>query len=527
MPASAQQTSSGSEPSFTESDQRIGELLTLMHPIADMNALASLSAWDQNTALPPGAAQIRGHQLATAQGIINELQSAPRIGTLVAELEPIVKQPPYTDADRGLVRYARRMHDHATRLPRGLIEEMARVEAGSFDAWHHARANNDFASFAPWLTRTVALKREVADRLGYAESRYDALLDLFEEGLTASTVSALFAQVRDVSLQTLRRIQSASSAVDASILEGHFAEERQLDLSRRVLTAIGYDFNRGGIAVSPHPFTTDFGSPYDVRLTVHPSEQFLQASVMAAIHEGGHALYEQGSAPVLARTLLAGGASLGAHESQSRLWENAIGRSEAFWHGQFHHVREVFPEQFTNVDAAAFARALNAVQPSLIRIEADEVTYNLHIIIRFELEQALVAGEVSVESLPGLWNQKYQDYLGVTPDSDTTGVLQDVHWTSDFGYFPTYTLGNLYAAQIYATLRRAFPDFDDRLASGDTSFILNWLRERMYAVGAIYTPADLIERVTGEKPDPGYFAEYLTSKYAALYGLPHESGASA
>jgi carboxypeptidase Taq len=369
------------------------------------------------------------------------------------------------------------------------------------------------------------LQREVADRLGFVESRYDALLDLYEEGLTASAVSKLFARVREASVQTLRRIQASGSKVDDSCLKGDFPEDRQLALSKQVLTAIGYDFTRGGIAVSPHPFTTDFGSPYDVRLTVHPDEHFLQASVMAAIHEGGHALYEQGTSPALARTIVAGGASLGAHESQSRLWENAIGRSEAFWRGQYHLVREAFPERYANVDIPAFVRALNYVQPSLIRIEADEVTYNLHIIVRFELEKALVEGEISVESLPGLWNQKYRDYIGVTPDSDAKGVLQDVHWTSGFGYFPTYTLGNLYGAQIYATLRREFPDFDDRLASGDTSFILNWLREHMYAVGAIYMPADLIKRVTGEKPNPRYFSEYLASKYAAIYSLAEEPAA--
>jgi carboxypeptidase Taq len=256
-----------------------------------------------------------------------------------------------------------------------------------------------------------------------------------------------------------------------------------------------------------------------VRLTVHPDPRFLQASIMAAIHEGGHALYEQGSAPVLARTPLAGGASLGAHESQSRLWENAVGRSEPFWQGQFHLVRETFPEQFATADADAFTRALNSVAPSLIRIEADEVTYNLHIIIRFELEKQLVNGNLAVESLPGVWNAKYQEYLGVTPRNDAEGVLQDVHWTGGFGYFPTYTLGNLYAAQIYAALRTSFPDFDQRLAAGDTGFILHWLQERMYAVGGIYTPPVLIERVTGEPPNPAYFGRYLNDRFEQVYRL--------
>jgi carboxypeptidase Taq len=241
---------------------------------------------------------------------------------------------------------------------------------------------------------------------------------------------------------------------------------------------------------------------------------------MAAIHEGGHALYEQGSAQTLVRTPVAGGASMGAHESQSRLWENPIGRSLPYWQGQYPAVLEAFPRQFADVEIATFVRALNKVQPSLIRIEADEVTYNLHILIRFELEKALINGDVAIESLPGLWNAKYREYLGVEPTNDAEGVLQDVHWSSGFGYFPTYTLGNLYAAQIFAALHRAFPNFDERLASGDTSFILSWLREKMYIFGAIYQPNELMVRVTGEPPNPEYFVRYLTNKFEAVYDLP-------
>ncbi len=518
--ATIPQHDAGTTPDFTRGDARISELLDHLHAIADLSALGALAAWDQNTALPEGAGEVRGAQLATLQGVLHEHWTTQRLGDLIAELADPVASEPFTDADRGLVREAKRAYDHAAKLPRGLVEEMARVEAGSFEAWRRARSQNDFASFAPWLSRTVTLQREVADRLGYTESRYDALLDQYEPGLTASQVDTLFAAVRDVSVATLRRIQASGHTVDASCLEGHFPASKQVELAEKVLRGMGYDFSHGGLAQSPHPFTTEFGTPFDVRVTVRPDEKFMQASLMAAIHEGGHAVYEQGGAPTLARTPVAGGASMGAHESQSRLWENAIGRSEPYWRGQFALVREVFPEQFANVDPATFARALNKVQPSLIRVEADEVTYNLHIIIRFELEKALVNGDVAIESLPGLWNARYREYLGVEPATDSEGVMQDIHWTSGFGYFPTYTLGNLYAAQIYSALRRAFPDFDERLARGDTAFVLNWLRERMYAVGTIYTPPVLIERVTGEKPNPAYFAAYLTEKFARVYDLP-------
>src|SRR5216683_1325825 len=441
-------------PQFTSSDEHIGELLGHMHEIADLSALDALSGWDQNTAMPEGGSEMRGSQQATLQGVLHERWTAPRLGSLLDELGEKVQHAPYTDADRGLVREGRRGYDRATKLPRALVEEMARVSSASFDVWRRARERNDFASFAPWLTRMVALQREVADHLGYTGTRYDALLDEYEPGATVSKLDGLFGPVREISTTLLRRIEASGNTVDASCLEGHFPVEQQVVLCKSILSGMGYDFSRGQVAQSPHPFTTSFGSPFDVRLTVHPDKHYLQASVMAAIHEGGHALYEQGSAPTLVRTPVAGGASMGAHESQSRLWENSIGRSEPYWQGQFSVLRELFAEQFANIDAATFARALNKVQPSLIRIEADEVTYNLHIMVRFELEKALINGDVAIETLPSLWNAKYREYLGIVPPNDTQGVLQDIHWTSGFGYFPSYTLGNLYAAQIFSTLQK-------------------------------------------------------------------------
>jgi carboxypeptidase Taq len=527
---------------FTTSDERITELLETLHEIADLGALGALANWDQETAMPPGAAEVRGGQLATLEGILHERVVSQRLGALIGELTAAMapsaetaaeattvagtsvdadEVTAWTDADRGLVRHAQREYERATKLPKGLVQEIAKTQALSFAAWREARANDDFAAFAPLLSRMVTLQREVADRYGYKESRYDALLDIYEPGLTASRVDALFKRVREISVAVLQRIQRSGHTVDTSCLSGDFPTERQVALCERALRDMGYDFARGGIEQSPHPFTSSFGSPFDVRVTIRPDERFLQAAVMAALHEGGHAVYEQGSDPALVRTPLAGGASLGAHESQSRLWENAIGRSEPYWKAQFAAVREAFPEQYKNVDPATFARALNAVAPSLIRVEADEVTYNLHIIVRFELEKALINGDVAIESLPRLWNEKYQEYLGITPPNDADGVLQDIHWShGGFGYFPTYTLGNLYAAQIYATLRRDFPDFDERLVRGDRRFALEWLRARMYRFGAIYEPEELIERVTGEKPNPDYFERYLNEKFARVYDLP-------
>ena len=508
-----------SMPTFTRSDVHIAELLERMHEIADLSALGALAEWDQNTELPDGAGEIRGDQMATLQGVLHERWTAEHLGNLLAQLSPVSAQTSFTDADKGLVREAQRAYDHSIKLPRTLVEEIARTQARSFESWRRARANNDFASFAPLLARTIELQREVADRLGYTETRYDALLDQYEPGMTASKLDRLFAPVREVSASLLKRIEASGHTIDDSCLQGEFTSEKQMELSKNVLRGMGYEFARGGIARSPHPFTTSFGSPFDVRLTVNPDPHFIQASVMAAIHEGGHALYEQGSASTLGRTPLAGGASMGAHESQSRLWENNIGRSLPYWRGQYGAVRAAFPEQFANVEVETFVRALNKVQPSLIRIEADEVTYNLHIIIRYELERAMVNGEVAVEALPGMWNARYREYLGIEPGTDSEGILQDIHWTSGFGYFPTYTLGNMYGAQIFHKLRGTFPDFDERLAQGGTSFILRWLEEHMYAYGTIYQPEELIERVTGEKPNPEHFVRYLTRKFEEIYNL--------
>lgn len=506
-------------PDFTHSDTRVAELLTRLYEIADLTALGALAEWDQNTSLPDGAGEMRGNQLATLQGVLHERWTSERLGQLLEQLEKPAAQAGLNGVDQGLVRETRRTYDRAVKLPRTLVEEMARAQAASFESWRRARGNNDFASFAPWLGRIISLQREIADRLGFAETRYDALLDQYEPGMTVRKLDALFAPVREVSATLLKRIQASGHPIDDSCLQGDFAEEQQMALSDTVLRAMGYEFARGGISRSPHPFTTSFGSPFDVRLTVNPDPQFLQASVMAAIHEGGHALYEQGSAPTLARTPLAGGASMGAHESQSRLWENNIGRSLPFWQGQYAAVRAAFPRHFANIEVETFVRALNKVQPSLIRIEADEVTYNLHIIIRYELERAMVNGEIAVETLPGLWNAKYREYLGIEPDTDSKGILQDVHWSGGFGYFPTYTLGNLYAAQIFRKLHEVFPDFDARLANGETTFILRWLQEHMYAYGVLYLPEDLIQHVTGELPNPDHFVRYLTGKFEEIYQL--------
>ncbi|WP_165423087.1 carboxypeptidase M32 [Ktedonosporobacter rubrisoli] len=508
---------------FTTSDERISTLLKRVQETTDLLKLEALASWDQHTQMPERAGEARMHQVATLDGIIHERQSDPALGKLLQELEGVVSQSRFTDADRSLVRHARRSYDQATKLPPELVEERAKVAVASLESWVKARQNNDFASFAPWLQRTVHLQREIADRLGYTETRFDALIDLHDPGLTASEVEALFVPIRDVSTRLLKRIQASGKTIDTACLFGNFPISQQEALCKKMAASVGYDFTRGMIASSAHPFMIDFGTPLDVRFTVRYSEQFLPMALMAALHEGGHALYEQGSAPSLLRTPLAGGASSGIHESQSRLWENVIGRSEPFWQKKFALVQEAFPQHFAEVPLPTFVQALNKVEPSLIRVEADEVTYNLHIMVRFELEKVLVNGEISVESLPRLWNEKYREYLGIEPENDTVGVLQDMHWSDGFGGFQGYTIGNICAAQIFKKLQSEFPDLKERLAGGDTSFILQWLSEHMYSIGATYLPQDLMVRLTGESMNPNYLLSYLTGKFEKIYDLSPES----
>lgn len=513
-------TATSNELRFTRTDPELNELLERVHELADLGSALALVGWDQQVNMPHEANQVRGPQQATLQTIAHERLTAPRIGELLQALEARVKGSDYTDTDRGLVRQTRRLYDQATKLPTAFVKELAEVTAETWGAWERAKPANDFASFAPHLQKLVALKRQEAEYYGYQGSPYNALLDQFEPDMTLETLTPVLNRVREATVDLLRRIQASGNTVDTGALHGAFAADTQMSLCNALLKQMGYRFEAGRMDLSSHPFTTSFGSPYDVRVTTRVDPEYFPQAMMAAIHEGGHALYEQGSDPALTRTILAGGASMGMHESESRLWENYIGRSLPFWKHHFAVLRAHFPEAFANRSVEELVRALSAVKPSFIRVEADEVTYNLHIIIRFELEQALFNGEIEVTDLPRLWNQKYHDYLGITPPTDTVGVLQDIHWSSgSFGYFPTYTLGNLYGAQIYYTLRREFPDYDARLAAEGTGFILDWLREHMYAYGQVYTPGELARKVTGEDLNPEYFIKYANEKYGALYGL--------
>nr|MBA3826619.1 carboxypeptidase M32 [Ktedonobacterales bacterium] len=391
--------------------------------------------------------------------------------------------------------------------------------ANASSVWQSARANKDFSEFAPSLSHIVDLTRQGAHYLNPNADPYEVLFDLFEPGMTLATATAALDKLRAATVPLLKRVQAAQQ-IDNSFLKGTYPAEKQLAFSRELLDIIGYDFTRGRLDTTAHPFQTGIGSPYDDRLTTRVHEDDLVSCIMSVMHECGHAHYEQGIDPTLSRTPLGAGTSSGIHESQSRTWENIIGRSEAFWSAHYGALQAAFPEPFGRVAVTDFVRAINRAEGSLIRVEADELTYNLHIIIRFEIERDLMAGKIQVNDLPDLWNQKYHDYLGITPPDAGDGILQDVHWSAAlFGYFPTYSLGNCYAAQFNAKMRADIPDTDARLAAGETAFVLDWQHANIHRWGSIYQGDDLCRRVTGEGLNPDHLITYLTEKYECIYGL--------
>jgi carboxypeptidase Taq len=496
----------------------LDELRVIDAELLDLGRSAGLLGWDQETMMPSSGVAMRARQQATLSGLAHERLTRSRVGDLLDTLAEPARQGTLSPADAALVRLVRRDYDHAIKLPNDLVRELARTTAEAVETWRHARAASRFADFAPTLEHIIALKRREADYLGYAEHPYDALLDHYEPGMTVRQLTPLLAGLRAATVALLGRIMAAPQ-VDNAILHREYDLDRQWAFGRWLLGAIGFDLERGRVDRSTHPFASGFG-PGDVRLTTRMSATELNMGIFGNLHEGGHGLYEQGLDPELAGSSVGTYISLGVHESQSRLWENCVGRGLPFWRFAYPRLRATFPEHLADVPVERFVAAINRVEPSLIRVEADEVTYNLHIILRYDLERQLIDGSLPVADLPGAWNDLTRESFGIAPPDDREGVLQDTHWALGYlGYFPTYTLGNLYGAQLWAAARRDLPDLDERLAGGDTGTLLGWLRARIHAQGSIYQPADLIERATGEPPRPDHLIAYLNDRFGRLYGL--------
>jgi carboxypeptidase Taq len=490
------------------------ELRERLAEIADLNAAGGLLGWDQQTMMPERAAPLRAEQLGTLGKLVHERFTDDAIGRLLDAAQP---EPGSTD--EALVRVTRRDWDKARRVPSELAAELARAGALGHQAWVDARERSDFAAFLPFLRRNVELKMRYVECFDGYDDPYDVLLDDYEEGMTSAEVDALFTELRAGLVPLIAAIAERADAVDASPLHGDFPVDGQHALVRRVVERLGWSADGWRLDEAAHPFATSFG-PGDVRLTTRYDPSYVGMALYGAIHEFGHGLYESQVDPALARGPLGEGVSLGVHESQSRLWENVVGRGRPFagWlHGQ---LSEVFPQQLGSVSAEAFHRAVNKVEPSLIRVEADEATYGLHIILRFELERAMIAGSVALEDLPEAWNARMKEYLGVEVPNDAVGVLQDVHWSGgDIGYFATYALGNLIAAQLWERARTDLRDLDAQLAAGDGSSLRAWLGEHVHRFGRTYPPPELVRRVVGGPIAVQPFLDYLNAKLRPIYGL--------
>lgn len=481
-------------------------------------------AWDQETYMPSGAIEERADQLAYIEALAHDKAISPEIGELLEAAGSTPERPSGPESiasiDRAYLRVMRRKYDKATKLPTALVAEMAKATSLSQAAWAEARKNNDFKAFEPHLSAMVSYNKRVASCLAPDRPAYDVLLDRYEEGNDEASTRSVFDPLRE-GLSSLLDAIRGRPQIDDAALRRPCPAAAQAAASDYFMRLLGYDMTRGRIDVTAHPFTTTLGES-DVRITTRYEEGFFPSSLFSTLHETGHALYELGIAPSpeYRRTSLAEASSMAVHESQSRLWENMVGRSLGFWLHGFPALKATLGPVLDGVDVEAFHRAVNKVEPSLVRVEADEVSYGLHVILRFELESALMAGSLSVADLPAAWNDGMERLLGVRPRSDAEGCLQDVHWAGGMiGYFPSYALGNLYAAQWWDAMRRQGVGPDEAVARGDLGSVLSWLRTNVHKPGSAYSPAELVAKASGRALDPGLFMAYLRDKYSGIYGL--------
>ena len=493
------------------------ELLERLKDIDMIGQLGSLLGWDQEVLMPPSAASLRAEHLAWVSKEGHTRKTDPRIGEILDVLEG---REGLDEIQSANVRLARESYDKATRLPTEFVSEIAKHNSKALISWTEARKQNDSSIFRDDLAKSIEFARKKADYLGYEDLRYDALLDIYESGLTVSRLDPLFEGLRNKVAPLIKSVAERGARPDMSwVSNNSWDQDGQERLSQRVSEEIGFDFKAGRRDASTHPFCGG-PNPDDVRWTTRYSETDPFGSLYGSMHETGHGTYEQGRPRELDFQPAGYANGLGVHESQSRLWENQIGRSLEFCQWSLPLWKEQFPENMGAVDAEKLWRAVNLVEPSLIRVEADEATYNIHIMIRYEIEKLLISGELEVDDLPDKWDDMYEKYLGIRPTDRASGVLQDIHWSMGaIGYFPTYTLGNLYSAQLLSAAREDLPEHDSQIRNGDFSPLLNWMREKVHRRGSILGPAELIEEATGSPPSPEAFVDYLSNKVKRLYSV--------
>jgi carboxypeptidase Taq len=484
-----------------------------MRKLADVKAALALMQWDQETYLPSKGAGFRAQQVATLSEMAHELATSEKLGGL---LESLINVDGLSETEQKNISLNREDFEKQKKYPASFVRKMSETVSRSFNAWNEAKKENRFSIFKNDLAELVELKKEETRLLGYAHHPYDALMDEFEKGCTVGLVDKLFSDMRPRLLEILEKIQKKNQPPDAFLFKS-FDKKKQWDLGMQIIRELGFDFTAGRQDLSSHPFSTSF-NVHDVRITTRIDEFDFSSMLFSCIHETGHALYEQGL-PESEYGLPSGEyASLGMHESQSRLWENHVGRSAAFWDFHYPLVKNIFPESFDGISLEDFYKAINKIKPSLIRTESDEVTYHFHVMIRYEMEKMLITGELNTGDIPGCWNELYQKYLGVAVPDDQHGCLQDVHWShGSFGYFPTYSLGSFYAAQFFAIAQKTIPFLQDEMGKGNTTELLGWLRQRIHASGRIFTSEEISFRATGETLNVQYFLDYLLDKYGKIY----------
>lgn len=502
-----------------DDERRLEELRAYMRETALLETTQALLEWDERTMLPAGGGAFRADQITLLSGMIHRRHTDERVGAWLAALAPSpLAADPHGDSG-ATIRLLRHDYEKRRKLPVDLVERLSRATVLGQQSWVKARHDDDFAAFAPALRQIVSLKREQAQALGYVEHPYDALLDDYEPDARTSAVTRVLSSLREELAPFVAAIAASPRRPNSEILKRSYPVAAQEAFGKRAATAIGFDFQRGRLDVTHHPFCTGLG-PNDCRITTRYDEHYFPQALFGILHEAGHGIYDQGLRREHHGLPPGTFVSLGIHESQSRMWENLVGRSHAFWRHFYPSLAQAFPDALRDVSLDEFFFAINGVRPSLIRVEADEATYNLHIIVRFELEQALLTGDLAVGDLPVAWRESYRKYLGIEPPDDASGVLQDIHWSAGLiGYFPTYSLGNLYASQLFEAAERELGSLDEQFARGEFRPLREWLNRHVHAPGRCYAAADLARRITGQELSHGPLMRHLRGKLGPLYGV--------
>lgn len=496
-------------------ESKMKEFKDYLTQLEYLNSTMALTVWDTYVNAPKKGMEFRSNMIGYLSGESHKLQTSDKIKKFIDYFSDI---DDLDEISKAMVRNVKKQYDLSKKIPADRYMEFVILTSQAQSVWEEAKKKSDYESFKPYLEKVIAFNKEFAEYWGQKDNKYDALLDNYEPGTTVEKLDKVFGDLRDGIVELLKKIKNSNVKIDDSFFRKKFSDERQEAIGRYILDKMGFDFQAGRMDTYMHPFTIGLSNG-DVRITTFYRDDDLRSSIFSCIHEGGHAIYEQDIPSELQHTSLAAAASMGLHESQSRFYENIIGRSKAFWKYFYPKMIESFPE-FKDVNSEDFYKSINMVEPSLVRTEADELTYSLHIIIRYEIEKAFINGDVKVDDLPALWNSKYKEYLGVEPKNDTEGILQDDHWAGgSIGYFPSYALGNIYGAQFLNKMVKDVPDIFERIEKGDLDSVHQWLKENIHKYGAVYEPQELIKKVTGEELNAKYYLEYLNKKYSEIYDL--------